>query len=347
MIDRRSDPSFLATGDSMLATPRSRSRLKLAIKAILTVLVLAFVARHVAGTWRDIRERGESLRIDPAWVALSVALYLAGLVAFGVYFWRVMRATATPSTFFPSLRAYLISHLGKYVPGKAMVVVMRAGLVVPYGARPATAAFATFYETLVMMAAGGLVAGAGFAIGSGPSARVPVPFSGGSEIDAPLALLGVGVGLAFLVVVWPSVFPRLAGLAKVPLPGVGPDALPRCSIGLLAEGLAWSTLGWILLGLSQVAVIRGLMPGGLPPSAWPLAIASVALATVAGFVVPISPGGLGVREWVLWTALASALDRDLAVVAALLLRLAWVIGEVLVAAVLTAIRSPLPGPSSP
>ncbi len=323
----------------MLSTPK----IKLAIKAILTVLVLAFVARHVAWTWRDIQGRGETVRIDAAWVGLSVALYLAGLSAFGAYFWRVLQAGATPTAFFPAFRAYLISHLGKYVPGKAMVVVMRAGLVVPYGARPATAAFATLYETLVMMAAGGLVAGAGFAIGSGPSARVPVPFSGGSEVEAPLALLGFGLGLAFLVVVWPSVFPRLAGLAKVPLPNVGPDALPRFSFSLLVEGLAWSTLGWILLGLSQVAVIRGLLPEGLAVSSWPLAIASVALATVAGFVVPISPGGLGVREWVLWTALASAIDRDLAVVAALLLRLAWVIGEVLVAAALTAIRPPSDG----
>ncbi len=274
-------------------------------------------------------------------------LYLARLAAFGVFFWRVLKAGATPTTLPPALRAYLISHLGKYVPGKAMVVVMRAGLVVPYGARPATAAFATLYETLVMMATGGFVAGVGFAIGSGPSARLTVPFSGGLEVEAPLALLGLGLGLAFLVVVWPSVFPRLAALAKVPLPGVGPDALPKFSVPLLAEGLAWSALGWVLLGLSQVAVIRSLMPGGLPVSSWPLAIASVALATVAGFVVPIAPGGLGVREWVLWTALASVLDRDLAVVAALLLRLAWVVGEVLAAAVLTAIRPALPGPSSP
>jgi len=341
MIDRVPISFPLDSHSVMLANLRSpthSSKVKIAIKAILTVLVLAFVARHVAGTWRDLARRGETVRIDPAWVALAVLFYLSGLVAYGVYFWRVMKASSTPTALWPAIRAYLISHLGKYVPGKAMVVVMRAGLVVPFGARPATAAFATLYETLVMMAAGGLVAALGFAIGSGPRIRLPIPISGGIEIAAPLALLGLAPGLGFLVMVWPSIFPRLAGLARVPLPGVGPDALPRFSTGLLLEGVAWSTLGWILLGLSQVAVIRALMPEGLPVSEWSLAIASVALATVAGFVVPIAPGGLGVREWVLWTALGSALDRDLAVVAALTLRLAWVIGEVLAAAALLAIR---------
>ncbi len=130
--------------------------------------------------------------------------------------------------------------------------------------------------------------------------------------------------MSFLVLAWPGVFP--GGLAKVPLPRVGPEAMPRFSARLLAEGLAWAALGWALLGLSQVAVIRGLVPAGsgLGPGTWPLAVASVALATVAGFAVPIAPGGLGVREWVLWTSLAAAVDRDLAVVAALVLRLAWV-----------------------
>ncbi len=313
---------------------------------VLTILVLVFVGRHVARTWRDLLDRGQTPRIDPAWVAASAGLYLAGLCAFGAFFWRIMEAGATPTRFFPALRAYLISHLGKYVPGKALVVVMRAGLVAPYGARPATAAFATLYETLVMMAAGGLAAAIGFAIGSGPSARVPVPLFDGLQVDAPLAVLGLGLGLMFLVVVWPSVFPRLAALTTVPLPNVGPDALPRFSIGLLAEGMAWSMVGWVLMGLSQVAVIRGLVPSGLPPGSWTLAIASVALATVAGFVVPISPGGLGVREWVLWSALASAIDRDLAVVAALVLRLAWVIGEVIAGLLLFAIR-PVPSTASP
>ncbi len=108
-----------------------------------------------------------------------------------------------------------------------------------------------------------------------------------------------------------------------------------------------SVIGWVMLGLSQVSVIRAISPGGLAVSDWPLAIASVSLATVAGFVVPISPGGLGVREWVLWTALASTIDQDLSVVAALILRMAWLVGELVAAAILTAIRPAMPGPSSP
>jgi uncharacterized membrane protein YbhN (UPF0104 family) len=187
-----------------------------------------------------------------------------------------------------------------------------------------------------MMAAGGLLAAVAF--GWETVVAVPLPFSGGRSVFVPLPLLGLGLGAIFGIVVAPGVFPRLAALARLPFPGVGPDALPRLSWALLFEGLLWDFLGWTLLGLSQVAVLIAIMPEGLPGSAWPTAIASVALATVAGFVVPIAPGGLGVREWVLWTALAAAIDRDRAVVAALVLRLAWVVGEVLAAALLVAIR---------
>ena len=52
---------------------------------------------------------------------------------------------------------------------------------------------------------------------------------------------------------------------------------------------------------------------------FPVVVASVALATVAGFVVAVLPGGLGVREGVLMVALGPVFGHDLAVVAALAL----------------------------
>src|SRR4051794_40224069 len=178
-----------------MSRPRWKREAKVAVKAVVAVLVLWAVGRHVNRTWRDLHAHGETIHVSPAWIALAVALYLAGLGACGIFFGRVLRAGATPVGYVPAVRAYLISHLGKYVPGKAMVVLMRVGLVAPYGARPATAAFATLYETLDMMAAGGLIAALGFAF----------PPSQGWAM-----LLGGGLGVALLAVVDPLVFPRLS-----------------------------------------------------------------------------------------------------------------------------------------
>jgi uncharacterized membrane protein YbhN (UPF0104 family) len=312
-----------------MSRPGWKKGVKVAVKAVLAALVLWAVGRHVVRTWRDLRAHGETLHVEPAWIALAVALYLAGLVACGVFFTRVLRASPTPIGYVPAVRAYLISHLGKYVPGKAMVVIMRVGLVAPYGARPATAAFATLYETLVMMAAGGLIAALGFAF---------------PPVQGWALALGGALGLALLVVVDPLVFPRLSRLISLPFPGVGPEALPRITRRLMAEGLLWSAAGWVLLGLSQVAVVRALSPSGVPPGHWPAVTGGVALATVAGFVVAVMPGGLGVREWVLMPALTPTLGPDLAVIAALALRLTWVLGELLAAAALSLVRLPLPVP---
>ncbi len=168
--------------------------------------------------------------------------------------------------------------------------------------------------------------------------NLALPWDRRVEVAVPLAALGLAAGLGFLVLVWPGVFPRLAGLIRAPLRGSGPTPCRGSRPALLVEGLAWSTLGWILLGLSQVAVLDGVGAAGSTARPGRPSVASVALATVAGFAVPIAPGGLGVREWVLWTALASSLDGDWAVVAALVLRLVWGFGEVLVAVVLFLIR---------
>jgi glycosyltransferase 2 family protein len=316
-----------------MAWPRWKRSAKLAVKTVLAVVVLWAVGRHVAKTWGDLQSHGQTLHVEPAWVVAAAALYLAGLTICGAFFGKVMNASPTPISAAAAIRAYLISHLGKYVPGKAMVVVMRVGLVAPHGARPATAAIATFYETLVMMAAGAIVAALGFGLGPEPVQVVPLG-------------LALGLSALFLIVVDPLVFPRASKLVTTPLPNVGLDALPRITRRLLGLGLILTAISWVLLGLSQVAVVRAVSPGGIAPGLWPLVTASVALATVAGFVVAVLPAGLGVREGVLMMTLAPAIgDDDTAVVAALALRLTWVAAEAAAALVLVPLRPPLPTPA--
>jgi glycosyltransferase 2 family protein len=324
-----------------MARPRWKNLVIAALKSAVALVVLWAVGRHVLRTWNDWRDRSISLHFEPGWLIGSGLLYLAGLSAFGRFYERILNASATPVPLGPAVRAYLVSHLGKYVPGKAMVVVIRTGMVVPFGARASTAAIATFYETLMMMAAGGLIAAVGFApaVGSHPL-EITLPVWG--RVEFPVyrlaALSGLGSGLAFLVLVLPPVFARLVGLASLPIPGVGPEAMPRLNGRLLVQGLFWSSAGWVLLGLSQLAVVRAFDPEGaqtlIALGLAPVVIASVALATVAGFLVAVLPGGLGVREGVLMSALAPALGSNQSVAAALTLRLVWVVAELAAAAVL-------------
>ena len=144
-------------------------------------------------------EESRSFHFESTWLIVSGILYLAGLLACGRFFELILRSSPTPVKLFPALRAYLVSHLGKYVPGKAMVVIVRAGMVVPFGARASTAAIATFYETLIMMASGGLIAAIGFAMapGSGRSTGLhaiefALPLWG--AVTLPLYRLGAGAG---------------------------------------------------------------------------------------------------------------------------------------------------------
>jgi uncharacterized membrane protein YbhN (UPF0104 family) len=190
-----------------------------------------------------------------------------------------------------------------------------------------------------MMAAGGLISALGFALAAGsPRVAFIIPAYGTLSLGIyqVAGLLGLGLGAAFLVVVAPPVFRRLSLLVSLPFPRVGPDALPKFSAGLLVEGLLWSAGAWILLGASLLEVAHALRPMGRSESMAlvPMVTAGVALATVAGFVIAVLPGGLGVREGVLMYVLAPAIGEDLAVVAALALRLVWVVAELLAAAVL-------------
>jgi glycosyltransferase 2 family protein len=320
--------------------------LKSGLKLSVALLIAWMVGRHVLKVWAELRASGAELVLDWRWLVASIGLYIGGLAAFGRFYHAILYASLNPTPLTQSMRAYAISHLGKYVPGKALVVVVRAGLSSRAGARPATAALATFYETLGMMAVGALLSSIVFLINRDEAPPVGLPLGRFGRLNVPLWLLSAGLAAPLVTVVLPVVFPRIAMILRAPFPGVGRDALPPISWRLLGSGLCWSLLGWTLWGLSQVAVVRGIGlstegVAALPPTEWPRVIASVALATVAGFAVAVFPGGLVVREGVLMAALGSTLGSDEAVVAALALRMAWILAE-LVAAGLVAPFRPRP-----
>jgi glycosyltransferase 2 family protein len=125
------------------------------VKFILIIVILASVARQIQMSWDKL----PSIRPHFPLLILSGVLYIAGLWTFGIYYAHVVRLVAPKLRVRDCLKAYILSHPAKYVPGKAMVVILRVGMLSKAGSRSTAAMLATLYETLSMMAVGSLLGG--------------------------------------------------------------------------------------------------------------------------------------------------------------------------------------------
>ena len=96
-------------------------------KVLVVVLVFWFVRHTIYEALEQLAKQPLQLRFG--WLAAAAGIYLLGLLPAGVFWHRLMITLGQDAGLGETLRAYYIGHLGKYVPGKAMVVVIRAGLI--------------------------------------------------------------------------------------------------------------------------------------------------------------------------------------------------------------------------
>lgn len=125
------------------------------LKWALFALVIAFVGRKAWQLWSE----GDvgSVTIHWQWLIASGIFYLLGWLP-SVFFWhRLIHQLGGTSNLRDVTRAFFAGHLGKYVPGKASVLLIRAGLLADRGCRPGVAALTSTYETLVCMGVGAAV----------------------------------------------------------------------------------------------------------------------------------------------------------------------------------------------
>lgn len=307
--------------------PYAARWLKLAVKLLVVLVVAWAVRRTLVEAWHQLGEHPWELR--PVWLVVAGGLYLAGLLPAALFWHRVLAVLGQDAYLGETLRAYFIGHLGKYVPGKAMVVVLRTGLIHSHRVHAGVAAVSVFFETLTMMATGAFLA----------AAILAVWLRGhGFLFFVSVGLMAVA-GLPTL----PPVFRRLVRLV-----GVGKsdpaalDRLDNLGYGTLLTGWVVMSVCWVLLGLSFWAVLEAMrMPNLEPLGELARYTASVALAMVAGFLSLI-PGGAVVRELVLTELMTPYFSQTAplipaavaALVSAVLLRVVWLVAELGVSGIL-------------
>ncbi len=272
-------------------SPILKKRLIAAVKIAIVLAVIAWVVWELNKSWRKIGEMDKleeiRLKADYGFLALSGLLYVIAYIPAALFWQYTMRSMGQSPRLYESFRAYFIGHLGKYVPGKAMVVVLRSGLLNHDRTRPSIAAAAVFLETLTMMAVGAFL-----------SAVIIIVWFRDTPNGTFLSVVSLGVMLVAGLPVFPPFFRALAKRLGVgrsdPLIG---EKLGGLTMKTLGVGWLMMTVAWIFLGLSLWATIRGVgIDTGPLLDNLPRFTLAAALSIVLGFVAMI-PGGIGVREF--------------------------------------------------
>jgi hypothetical protein len=270
----------------------------------------------------------------------------------------------------PAIRAYYLGHWGKYLPGKAWALVMRATLSRGAGVGLAMGGMTALYEVLTTMASGALLAVVLFAIEapdtlpSGDWSGLGRLFTQGSHDPTALdrkvlVLLSLGmlaiVSLPIIPLVFNRLIRRLRSVKNLMSrqPSIEVTGPPRLQVrtSVMLEGLAMTAFGWMLLGASFWASLQAVLdePRLMTLSEWGRLSAILSLSYVAGFMVMFIPNGLGVREFFLnmflipelslhWTGESASVVT--AIWAVWLLRVVWFAAEIVATAVVYRFPTP-------
>lgn len=299
---------------------RLRKWLLALAKLLVVLVVLWFIRKTLHEAWIELQQG--QWHFHWGWLALCGGVYLIGLLGPALFWHQVLRLLGQTPHLTESLRAYYISHLGKYVPGKAMVIVLRAGLIYSERVQIGIAAVTTFIETLTMMAVGAFVALALLLL----------------EFRERLGLMVLALGL-MVVAGLPTLPPMVRlGLRWFQWGENGQtvqEAIPRYGLKAMLLGWGYMLFCWVVLGISLGCCLQGMgievQWGSIGQLG--LWIATVALAVVAGFL-SLVPGGMVVREAVLLSLLAPHVGQAVALASAVLLRLVWLVAELGISGIL-------------
>ncbi len=279
-----------------------------------------------------LKSQAKRMRMESSefWKADWRLLLCAGLVYASslipaAYFWhRCLGWCKGNVAWSVSLQVYLLSLLGKYLPGKAMVIVIRILGLADHGVGAAVTTAAAFLETLNLMCVGGLVA-----------TVCMTALSALFEMDWRITLMSAIAAGVLLIATLPITI-RIAtsiqwmkGMSEKLLRNTGPVWTGKRML------LGWAILSftWIGFAISLGLVLRSLEVAAHADLAevsrlqfWLSVFGACAIGVVAGFLSMV-PGGAGAREISLSLALSPVVGPTAALAGAVWLRIVWVATE--------------------
>jgi glycosyltransferase 2 family protein len=265
---------------------------------IFAAAVLFFAARSLAGQWNKVEARLLHVQFGWQWIGAATVVVLLSFALLIEGWRRVMGAWDSHLPFGQAARIWFLSSLGKYVPGNIWSLTAMGVMARGRGISALAAAGSS-----IIMQAVSLVTGAAI-----------VMITGAQLLGQPV-LVGVSVLILIGILLSAPRFlpPLTVWIGSIIGKEVAPPSVPATSIWTAAIA---SALSWLLYGFAFQLFVRGLL--GAAPGEISRYIAVYTAAYILGFISPIAPAGLGVREFTLaafMTQLGLANEADAALVA--------------------------------
>jgi uncharacterized membrane protein YbhN (UPF0104 family) len=256
-----------------------------ALQWVAVIAVLVFVGMQMSEHWVEIRALPGTIAID--WALMGVS-GLAVLASYAVLIWtwqRMVNAWGERLGFAEAARIWFISNLGRYIPGKVWQIGAMGMMAQQAGVSATAAVGSSLVIAIINILAGSAVAFA----------------TGARDLGAPSWALPAVVIAAMLTAATPWLLPIATQVAARLLKReIKTPELPASSVWIAAVGCA---IAWVLYGVAFHFMMIALVPtstGDVVRST-----AAFTASYIAGFVFLFSPGGLGVREEVMFSLLGS------------------------------------------
>lgn len=301
----------------------------LSIKIAVVALVIGVVGGALKEAWQDLSQR--ELRINYFYAVLSGLTYMAAQLPMAWYWRQTLLALEQPAPWLAANVAFFLSQIGKYIPGKAAVVLIRTERMQRSGGSKRLIAASVFIETLTIMAIGGVVA----------AVLISIVHQDNEAPEQRFWLIGLSIFLAVgcLIPTWPPVVRKILAL----LSSKKQDMVLRVedlNYKLMLKGWGVALVTWTGLGLSVFFAAMSVgATEGITSHQFTLWILAAALPSVAGFL-SLLPAGVVVRDGLLLLILAPYIGEANALATTLASRLIWIMSEAITCAILIGVVDP-------
>ncbi|MFO7180196.1 MAG: YbhN family protein [Pseudomonadota bacterium] len=235
----------------------------------------------------------------------------------GVGCWWVLLEPRNRDTLARLGVVFAYSQVAKYLPGNVFQYAFGVAVGDRLGISKKAMAVVLAQDTVFSIGIAAVLGGIGVFFGGQRAAVEPFFRDGVARIVA-LTVAGVAVLAILLVVAARSPRVRTLLASGLRLPGFGPlailTALTTIQFGLYGVAAAQLAALWNPAGVAELPSLPAMTTG-------------FALGWIAGVVVPGAPGGLGVREAVLYALFAPALGGPVAVATFVAMRIVLVAAE--------------------